>query len=187
MSLPTGRRSVATTKRTTVMLFATISLMATAVLGVWPQAAFADGRNSATAHACEQGGSTSFVRSEGSTFANTGQCVDDDTHGGELVPAILTATFVVDPSRGGFEDLTVTGSGLLPGSTVSYSFHPFFFGARTRIMPTIGNSTVASDGTFSTGWGTGCPVDHGFEFYATTASGNAITATGCLLRLRFLP
>jgi hypothetical protein len=73
----------------------------------------------------------------------------------------------------------VTGAGLEPGSTVSYSFIPAGQTAESAVAPTIGNHTVASDGSFFTGWQTGCPLDNSFEFFATTAYGLPITATGC--------
>lgn len=91
----------------------------------------------------------------------------------------MSATFVPDPTRGIFQNLTVTGSGLQPGSTVSYSYVAVDSGIRTGGSPTHGNQTVAADGTFITGWATGCPLDHDFEFYATSAYGVPITATGC--------
>jgi len=154
------------------------SLMTLAVVAL-PQSAYAAGGNSAAAHACQQGGYFNFVRSDGSIFNNVGECVSYAANGGDLVPVTLTATFVPDPNRGIYEDLTLTGSGLLPGSTVSYSYIPVMSDVRTVVAPTHGNDTVAPDGSFLTGWGTGCPLDHAFEFYATTAYGTPITATGC--------
>jgi hypothetical protein len=146
-------------------------------LALGPAAAQAD--NSAAAYACQDGGFVNYVRADGSTFSNTGGCVSYAAHGAGLVPVGLDASFVPDASRGIFEDVTVTGTGLEPGSTVTYSLIPFGGDTRQGNFPTIGNSTVAADGTFSTGWETGCPLDRSFEFYATTAYGQPITATGC--------
>jgi hypothetical protein len=133
------------------------------------------GGNSSAAHACQQRGYMNFVRGDGSTFDNTGDCVSYAAKGGALVPVSLSASFVPDPSREvdgvEFEDLTVTGSGLEPGGTVSYSYIGYGTDTRTAISPTVGSSTVASDGSFHTAWETGCPLDHSFEFYATTAYG----------------
>ena len=143
------------------------------------QVAFAGGGNSEAAQACQKGGYADLVRSDGSTFANAGACVSYAALGGTFVAVTLTATFVPDPSRGGFENLTVTGSGLQPGSTVSYSYVQFGNGIRTMTVPTEVNHTVAADGGFLTAWPTGCPLDHSFEFYATTAYGKSITASGC--------
>jgi hypothetical protein len=137
------------------------------------------GGNSSAAQSCQQPGFVNFVRSDGSTFGDTGDCVSYAALGGSLVPVDLNASFVADPLRTPFEDLTVTGSGLEPGSTVSYSDIPFGQTTRSAISPTVGNHTVASDASFLTGWQTGCPLDHSFEFFGTTAYGLPITATGC--------
>lgn len=141
------------------------------------------GGNSSAALACQQRGFVQYVRSDGSTFASTGDCVSYAAAGGSLVPVALDVSFVPDPTRPVgdtfFENLTVTGSGLEPGSTVSSSFIPYGTGTRSPIVPTAVNHTVAADGTFSTAWSTGCPLDRGFVFYATTAYGQQITATGC--------
>jgi hypothetical protein len=146
-------------------------------LAIAPAAARAD--NSDAAHACQNGGFTSFVRDDGSPFANTGACVSYAAHGGQFVPVALDVAFTPDPTRGIFENVAVTGTGLLPGSTVTYTFIPVGSDTRNAPSPAEGNSTVAADGTFATGWQTGCPLDRSFEFYATTAYGQPITATGC--------
>ena len=154
-------------------------LVSIAALVPLTQAASADGGNSSAAHACQQGGYVNLVRSDGSPFADVGSCVSYGAHDGTFVPVTLTATFTADPNRGIFEDLTVTGSGLQPGSTVTYSFIAFSTNMRSATEPTVGNHMVASDGTFSTAWPTGCPLDHSFVFSATTAYGVPISATGC--------
>lgn len=163
-------------KRLASILFA-IACTATA-LGGASQAALAAG-NSDIAHACQGGGYVNFVRADGSIFQNRGDCVRYGAHGGVLVPVALTATFVSNPTRGGFQDLTVTGSGLLPGSTVTDTYIPVGQSAPVGPFPTFINSTVAPDGTFFTSGQTGCPLDHTFTFFATTAYGAPITATGC--------
>jgi hypothetical protein len=43
------------------------------------------GGNSAAAHACQHGGYKNFVRSDGTSFKNTGACVSYAAHGGTLV------------------------------------------------------------------------------------------------------
>ena len=154
-------------------------LVMTAVSISLTQVAFAGGGNSGAAQTCQKGGYANLVRSDGSMFANAGACVSYAALDGAFVPVTLSATFVPDPSRGEFQNLTVTGSGLQPWSTVSYSFVQFANGIRTVSLPTEVNHTVASDGGFLTAWGTGCPLDHSFEFYATTAYGAPITASGC--------
>jgi hypothetical protein len=105
-------------------------------------------------------------------------------HGEALAPVALNVSFVPDPNRpfGGvdFENVTVTGSGLEPGSTISYSFIPFGSSSPSTPSPLpISPNTVAANGTFTGGWQKGCPLDNSFVFYATTAYGQPITATGC--------
>jgi hypothetical protein len=158
-----------------VLACAALALCAPSLAAAGPSG----GDSSSAALACQQGGFVNFVRSDGSTFGDTGDCVSYAALGGTLVPVDLNASFVADPSRTPFEDLTLTGSGLEPGSTVSYSFIPVGQTTRSAILPTLGNNTVASDGSFVAGWQTGCPLDNSFEFFATTAYGLPITATGC--------
>lgn len=60
------------------------------------------GGNSAAAHACQRGGYASYVRSDGTAFANTGECVSYAAHGGVLqVPQQETSikvTFTSGPT-----------------------------------------------------------------------------------------
>jgi hypothetical protein len=139
--------------------------------------------SSSAAAACGDGGYVNFVRDNGSPFKDIGACVSYSARGGTLMPVSLTASFVPDPTRQlgdvTFEDVTVTGTGLLAGSTVTASYVPTGSTERTAPQPTAGNSTVAADGSFFASSETGCPLDSSFEFYATTAYGLPITASGC--------
>ncbi|HJQ19131.1 MAG TPA: hypothetical protein VJ867_02210 [Gemmatimonadaceae bacterium] len=54
--------------------------------------ASAAGGNSAAAHACQQNGFQDVFRSNGTPFANTGECVSYAAHGGVFVTRV-TATF----------------------------------------------------------------------------------------------
>lgn len=158
-------------------LFSTL-VMVTASLAVGNGLSAASG-DAAAAEACQQGGYHDVVRSDGSPFATVGDCVSYAARGGTFVAVSLSATFVADANRAGFQDLTLVGTGLQPGSTVTYSFIPYRVGLRNTPSPTEENHIVAPDGTFVTAWHTGCPLDQSFEFYATTAYGTPITATGC--------
>src|SRR5579862_9889612 len=53
----------------------------------------ADGGNSAAALLCQQGGYANLMRTDGTSFSNTGQCVSYAAHGGQLVP--IPATLVL--------------------------------------------------------------------------------------------
>lgn len=141
------------------------------------------GGNAPAAHACQDGGFVNLVRSDGSTFANVGDCVSYAARGGTFVPVTLNASF--SPCCDGLNTIvTVTGSGLEPGSIVTDTY---INGSGTQVgpAPVPVNPTVAPDGSFSSEWVTGCigvdrpGVDHSFVFYATTAYGRPITATGC--------
>src|SRR5579862_5430282 len=52
-----------------------------------------DGGNSAAALLCQQGGYANLMRTDGTLFSNTGQCVSYAAHGGQLVP--IPATLVL--------------------------------------------------------------------------------------------
>ena len=135
------------------------------------------GGNSPAAHACQDGGFVNLVRSDGSTFANVGDCVSYAARGGTLVPVTLNVSF--SPCCDGLNTIvTAIGSGLEPGSIVTYTFINDS-GTQFGPAPVPVNPTVAPDGNFSSEWVTGCPGDHSFVFYATTAYGRPITATGC--------
>lgn len=135
------------------------------------------GGNSPAAHACQDGGFVNLVRSDGSTFANVGDCVSYAARGGTFIPVTLNASF--SPCCDGQNTIvTVTGSGLEPGSIVTDTYINDS-GTQVGPAPVPVNPTVAPDGSFSSEWVTGCPGDHSFVFYATTAYGQPITATGC--------
>ncbi len=97
-------------------------IMGTLVLGT---AVAADGGNSDAAHACQRGGYANYTRTDGTTFANQGQCVSYAAHGGTLKPvptAKITgvAVFFKDTNNG-FQAAAVTGTGFLPNSRITFT------------------------------------------------------------------
>ena len=79
------------------------------------------GGNAAASAACEGTGYTGWTDTEGNAFRNAGACVSYAARGGTLVPVVVdTNPFSVRysaASANGFM-VTVTGSGLEPGSPV---------------------------------------------------------------------
>lgn len=87
--------------------------------------ASADGGNSDAAHACQHGGYANYTRTDGTTFANQGQCVSYAARGGTLKPkptATITgvAVFFTD-APSGFQDAAVSGTGFLPNTRITFT------------------------------------------------------------------
>ncbi len=133
-------------------------------------AASANGGNSDAAHACQRGGYANYTRTDGTGFANTGQCVSYAAQGGQLV--VKPSLTVTNRLSGGVALQTFTGSGLLPGSAVVVHFTTLNGGSGTLSL-----GTVSADGTFSlVDAGTSCNFVKSETVSATTASGGTITA-----------
>lgn len=94
---------------------ATILVSLTAV-----PAAFADGGVSEAAHQCRDGGYATLYGTGGVRFESVGACVSYAARGGEFVSVSLKAVpgGVVFPIETGAYPVTITGTGLLPGSIV---------------------------------------------------------------------
>jgi hypothetical protein len=151
-------------------------LVAAAVIGLFGTAATATAKpappgpgNSAAAHACQNGGWQNLVTSTGATFASEDECVAYAAHGGVLAPkptATLTITQSPDLRNPGYCDELVTGTGLLPGSHVTFtdvgigSFSSF--------------GTVAADGTYTS---SGLVNSPGTVMYATATRADGTTIT----------
>ena len=89
------------------------------VAGVAPfsDEAYAQG-TSDRAHACQQGGYLLYMRTDGTPFRNTGECVKYANQGGPLVP--LTHAQIALVSSGlNWTALNFLGSGFAPGSLFS--------------------------------------------------------------------
>jgi hypothetical protein len=130
-------------------------------------AAAAPGSNSDAAQACQHDGwKTMTDPATGVAFKNQGDCVSAGAHRG---PASLVVAPTV--SADGHEWGVVTGSGLLPGSSWSFS-------ATSGSGFGITVSTfVAADGTINFGSILSCGSGyHTVSATATTASGQAITS-----------
>lgn len=68
----------------TVRRFMRSAMTITALISL-AQPASAGGGNATAAHKCQRGGYYNVVRSDGSTFANTGDCVSYAARGGAFV------------------------------------------------------------------------------------------------------
>ncbi len=115
--------------------------------------ASADTGNSDAAHACQQGGYANYARADGTTFANTGECVSYAADGGRLVrilhPAI-TATETTTTIFGttGFV-IVVSGTGFTPGGTVSLDLT--FLRNGTVVGSLTGNDSTTATATGAIG------------------------------------
>ena len=81
------------------------------------------GGNAPAAAACQNGGYLDYTDAAGNAFRNEGDCVRYAARGGTLVP-IATAPFSVVYSSivAGWVRATLTGTGLEPSSSVTFSF-----------------------------------------------------------------
>jgi hypothetical protein len=155
-------------------LFATFAVLALAALGLTAgPAAAAQGGNSDTAHACQQGGWQSLTDpATGQPFTSQGACVSSGAHGNPPVSTSLVATQEIE--CGGACWGTIVGTGLQPGS--EYSYGASFF--RDDIGGAIaGRGFVGADGRIDLhidlacgqGWG-------GLQASGTTAAGTPISS-----------
>ncbi len=87
-----------------------------------PAGAAADG-NSGNAKLCQHGGWQNWVRSDGTPFSNTGDCVSYGAHGGVLTaPAAITAVDQLVCNAGaGTQLLGVTGIGFRPNTQITFT------------------------------------------------------------------
>lgn len=103
-----------------------LSLLIVPTVGAAP----GDG-NSDAAKLCQDGGYADYVRTDGTTFNNTGDCVSYAAQGGVLKPKpTLTVTF---PEAG---QVIIAGTGLVPGSRIIAQFDNF----ATRPVPGVVDS-----------------------------------------------
>ena len=92
-----------------------------ATVGLFPDRAQAQCASGA-AQRCQQGGYLSFVRIEdGTRFRNTGECVHYANQGGFLASnaKIVVSPWPV-PAGTTWANITFTGSGFIPGATLSF-------------------------------------------------------------------
>ena len=87
----------------------------------------AKGGNSAAAHACQQGGYLGLFRTDGTGFANTGDCVSYAAHGGVFVTRV-TATFT-DILFAACNNLTIGYE--INGVMTDVESKPYFCGTQT--------------------------------------------------------
>ena len=144
-----------------------------------------NGGNAAAAKLCQKGGWQDLYRGDGTSFASSADCVSHaamgkTVHGGKLTATteeVVGCSWIVDCYWSG----QATGVGLLPGSTVYFSFNgePPYAG---YFFP------VADDGTFL---GLMCCMWVGaiegprpyFTVYATDRLGKTVSATAYRGRL----
>jgi len=122
------------------------------------------GGNSAAAHACQHGGYKNFVRSDGTSFKNTGACVSYAAHGGTLVAK--TQSQLDCESFGG-----------------TFGTSPVLVGSFTTVMWVCNGwtNTGATDfATKSTTLTTDCNADGGLLAWAATIPGSANATCGIL-------
>ncbi len=78
--------------------------------------------NSQAAQACQQGGYRNYVRSDGTPFANPGECASYAAQGGTLLPkptARITDVFIY--ASGSYtQAAAVTGTGFLPNHLITF-------------------------------------------------------------------
>ena len=129
--------------------------------------------NNAAAKACQKGGWTSLIRSDGTAFTSQEACVSYAAKGGVLQPK-PTATLTVTNRRieAGIAFLSATGSGLLPGSNVTFTAHTLEGGTDVSFA-----GVVASDGSYTLiDAGIPCNYAQSASLSATSAFGGTITA-----------
>jgi hypothetical protein len=109
--------------RSLFTLSAAVVLCLAFALGAAVPAVAADGGNSGAAHQCQHGGWQHWVRSDGTPFENTGDCVSYAAHGGTLTaPAQITGVpQIVCNSGTGTQLLGVTGTGFRPNTRITFT------------------------------------------------------------------
>jgi hypothetical protein len=110
-------------RRALITLGAAVVLCLAFALGVAVPAVAADGGNSGNAHQCQHGGWQHWVRSDGTPFENTGDCVSYAAHGGTLTaPAKITGVNQIACNAGaGVQALGVTGTGFRPNTRITFT------------------------------------------------------------------
>jgi hypothetical protein len=78
------------------------------------------GGNSANAKLCQKDGWTTLIRSDGSSFANQGECVSDAAHGNTLVPK-TKSQLDCESFNGAFSTNPATDLSGIPGGTFVWS------------------------------------------------------------------
>ena len=110
------------------LIVASTVVLASLVVGIGAATALAGGGNSANAKLCQQNGWMSLLRSDGTSFSNTGDCVSYAAQGGTLHPVFtftagLNGTSQNPPvASGGTGTVTVTWNTLTNEMTVDASF-----------------------------------------------------------------
>ena len=110
------------------LIVASTVVLASLVVGIGAADALAGGGNSANAKLCQQNGWMNLLRSDGTSFSNTGDCVSYAAQGGTLHPiftftAELNGTSQNPPvASNGTGTVTVTWNTLTNEMTVDASF-----------------------------------------------------------------
>lgn len=151
-----------------------IVLMLVSLMGVLPVAASAQGTSDA-AHLCQQGGWKKLRGSDGTTFANQGECVNHAAQGGQLVPLATVTIYRVNTEFGGHR-VAFTATGFAPNSVLVEEIWTDPSGD-TLDWATVVTHTTTAQGTFGGTYTTGQPCTSGTgSITITDSAGN--TATG---------
>jgi hypothetical protein len=145
------------------------------------------GDNSESAKACQRGGWATFVRADGSGFANVGDCVRYAAHGGTLRPHPDPKVTIVRVAYDGvylFVDFVATG--FAPNSPLaqySYAIGDAYFDFTEAEEYPPGHFATDAHGTFDSGFAIGPgtnPVEcvEGTPGSVTVIDGDGNTATG---------
>jgi hypothetical protein len=128
-------------------LWSFVLVALTVALSVGVATASAGGGNSANAHLCQKGGWMDLQGSDGTRFANQGECVSFGAHGGTIVaipppPPSITMSFTPtsDPD---FCNITANLSHFDPNTQYSITFT----GHQGAAQQTFGPFTVSTDST----------------------------------------
>ena len=114
--------------------------------------------NTDAAHACQQGGYLTLFRSDGTGFANAGECTSYAARGGAFSSGIPSCSVV--PGTSGcvtLDNLTITGSDASLGTislTGAYSFSPVTTCGPYYTSPTVPCGTATGGGTYTVTGGT---------------------------------
>ena len=128
----------------------------------------AQGGNADAATKCQAGEYLNLVDTEGNAFKNVGACVAHGAQDGELLPKPTLTVSWSDQFQ------TITGTGLLPGTFVTYSVS---LGGPEPLTGTVPGSEVQPDGTVETTNSTEFKCGStNFIASATTETGGTITS-----------
>jgi hypothetical protein len=121
---------------------------------------------------CENGGYANLVGADRAPFANEARCVEYAGGGGDLQPSKPVLTVGLSDSGPG-TGITLTGSGLRPGSPVTLTVTLTGYG-----LLTLPSGTVGDDGTFARRYSNSfsCAAFRGFVAWGTDASGAPATS-----------